>query len=160
VQLAKYFGAEVTGVCSTRNVDMVRSIGADHVIDYTQEDFSRGGPGYDLIFQLAGTRSPSDCRRALTSSGTLVLSSGESSGRWIGPLGRIIKARFLSPLVSERMVSFTVSPNRDDLGLLKDLIEAGRVTPVIDRTYALDEVPDAIRYLEDGHARGKVIITV
>jgi NADPH:quinone reductase-like Zn-dependent oxidoreductase len=160
VQLAKYFGAEVTGVCSTRNVDMVRSIGADHVIDYTQEDFSRGGPGYDLIFQLAGTRSPSDCRRALTSSGTLVLSSGESSGRWIGPLGRIIKARLLSPLVSERMVSFTVSPNRDDLGLLKDLIEAGRVTPVIDRTYALDEVPDAIRYLEDGHARGKVIITV
>jgi NADPH:quinone reductase-like Zn-dependent oxidoreductase len=161
VQIAKKaFDAEVSGVCSTRNVEMVRSLGADHVIDYTQEDFTHSGQNYDLIFQLAGTRSPSECRRALTSKGTLVLSSGESDGRWIGPVDRIIKAVVLSPFVSQKMASFTVKPNKEDLQFLKQLIEAGTLTPVIDRTYSLSEVPEAIRYLENGHAQGKVVITV
>jgi NADPH:quinone reductase-like Zn-dependent oxidoreductase len=161
VQIAKSFDAEVSGVCSTRNVDMVRALGAEHVIDYTVEDFTQSGhKNYDLIFQLAGTRSPSECRRALTSKGTLVLSSGESDGRWIGPVDRIIKALVLSPFVSEKMASFTVKPNKEDLQFLKQLIEAGKLMPVIDRTYPLSEVPEAIRYLEEGHARGKVVITV
>jgi NADPH:quinone reductase-like Zn-dependent oxidoreductase len=160
VQLGKCFGADVTGVCSTRNVEMVRSIGADHVIDYTREDFTRRAEKYDLIFQLAGTRSPSDCRRALTPKGTLIASSGESAGRWIGPIGRVIKAVALSPFVSQRLVSFEAKGRAEDLRLLKELIEAGKVSPLIDRTYSLDEVPEAIRYLEAGHARGKVVITV
>ena len=160
VQIAKSLDAEVTGVCSTRNVGMVRSLGADHVIDYTREDFTQGGHKYDLIFQLAGTRSPSECRRALVSGGTLVLSSGESDGRWIGPVDRIIKALVLSPFVSQKMASFTVKPNKEDLLFLKQLIESGTLTPVIDRTYPLSETREAIRYLEDGHARGKVVITV
>jgi NADPH:quinone reductase-like Zn-dependent oxidoreductase len=160
VQIAKSFDAEVSGVCSTRNVEMVRSLGADHVIDYTQEDFTQSGQMYDLIFQLAGTLSPSECRRALTSNGTLLLSSGESDGRWIGPVDRIIKALVLTPFVSEKMASFTVKPNKEDLQFLKQLIESGTLTPVIDRTYSLSEVPEAIRYLEEGHAQGKVVITV
>jgi NADPH:quinone reductase-like Zn-dependent oxidoreductase len=157
VQIAKWFGAHVTGVSSTRNVDMVRSIGADHVIDYTREDFTQNGQKYELILQLAGTRSPSDCRRALTSKGTLLLSSGDSSGRWIGPVDRIIKAALLSP---QRLAAFETKRSKEYLRILKELIEAGKVTPVIDRTYSLGEVPDAIRYLEEGHARGKVVITV
>jgi NADPH:quinone reductase-like Zn-dependent oxidoreductase len=160
VQIAKSFDAEVTGVCSTRNVEMVRSLGADHVIDYTQEDFARNGQNYDLIFQLAGTRSPTECRRALTSRGTLVQISGDSDDRLIGPMDRIIKALVLSPLVSQKMASFTVKPNKEDLQFLKQLIEAGKLTPVIDRTYPLSETPEAIRYLENGRARGKVVITV
>jgi NADPH:quinone reductase-like Zn-dependent oxidoreductase len=160
VQIAKSFDAEVTGVCSTRNVDLVRSLGADHVIDYTQEDFTQSGRKYDLIFQLAGTRSPSECRGALTPKGTLVLSSGESNGRWIGPVERIVKALVLSPFVSQKMVSFTVKPNKEDLQFLRQLIETGKLAPVIDRTYPLAEVPEAIRYLEDGHPRGKVVISV
>jgi NADPH:quinone reductase-like Zn-dependent oxidoreductase len=160
VQIAKSFDAEVTGVCSTRNVEMVRALGADHVIDYTQEDFTEGGQRYDLMLQAAGTRSPSDCRRALTSRGTLVQISGESDGRWIGAVDRIIKALVLSPFVSQKMASFTVKPNKEDLEFLKQLIEAGKLTPVIDRTYPLSEVPEAIRYLEEGHARGKVVVTL
>ncbi len=161
VQITKYFDAEVSGVCSTRNVELVRSLGADHVIDYTREDFTQSGQKkYDLVFQLAGTHSPSECRRALTSKGTLVLSSGESDGRWIGPMDRIIKALVVSPFVRQKLASFTVTPNKEDLQVLKQLIEAGTVTPVIDRTYALSETPAAIRYLEAGHARGKVVICV
>ena len=160
VQIAKSFDAEVTGVCSTRNVKMVRSLGADHVIDYTVEDFARSGQEYDLIFQLAGTRSPSEFRRALTSEGTLVQISGDSSDRWIGPVDRIIKALVLSPFVSQKMASFTVNPNKEDLRFLKQLIEAGQLAPMIDRTYPLSETPEAIRYLENGHVRGKVVITV
>jgi NADPH:quinone reductase-like Zn-dependent oxidoreductase len=160
VQIAKSFEAEVTGVCSTRNVDIARSLGADHIIDYTEEDFTKSGQKYDLIFQLAGTRSPSECRGALTPKGTLVLSSGESDGRWIGPVERIVKALVLSPFVSQKMVSFTVKPNKEDLQFLRQLIETGKLAPVIDRTYPLAEVPEAIRYLEEGHARGKVVITV
>ena len=160
VQIAKSFDAEVSGVCSTRNVQMVRVLGAEHIIDYTQEDFTHSGHKYDLIFQLAGTLSPSECRSALTSDGTLVLSSGESEGRWIGPVDRVIKALVLSPFVSQKMASFTVKPNREDLQLLKQFIEDGTLTPVIDRTYPLAQVPEAIRYLEEGHARGKVVISV
>jgi NADPH:quinone reductase-like Zn-dependent oxidoreductase len=159
VQLAKALGADVTGVCSTGSVDLVRSIGADQVIDYTQEDFTRGGRRYDLIFQLAGTRSPSDCRRALTRNGTLVLSSGEG-GRWIGPFPRMVNALALSRFGSQKMVAWIAKPATNDLVDLKELIEAGKVTPVIDRTYSLSEVPEAIRYLEEGHAQGKVVIAV
>ncbi|MGB3635567.1 MAG: NAD(P)-dependent alcohol dehydrogenase [Rubrobacteraceae bacterium] len=160
VQIAKSFGAEVTGVCSTRNVDMVRSLGADHVIDYTKEDFTEGGQRYDLILQAAGTHSPSDCIRALTSKGTLLQLSGDSNGHWIGPVDRILKALVLSPFVSQKMMLFTVKPNKEDLQFLKQLIEAGTVTPLIDRIYPLSEIPEAIRYLEKGHARGKVVVTI
>ena len=161
VQIAKSFEAEVSGVCSTRNVEMVRSLGADHVIDYTREDFTQSGQKkYDLILQLAGTRSPSECRRALTPKGTLVQISGESDGRWIGAVDRIIKALVLSPFASQKMASFTVKPNKEDLRFLKQLIETGTLTPVIDRTYSLSEVPEAIRYLEEGHTRGKVVVTL
>jgi NADPH:quinone reductase-like Zn-dependent oxidoreductase len=160
VQIAKWYGADVTGVCSTRNLEMVRSIGANRVIDYTRDDFTRTGQGYDLIFQLAGTASPSACRRALTPKGRLVLSSGDSPGRIIGPVGRIIKAVLLSPFIGQTMRPFVAKPSSDDLQFLRELIEAGRVTPVIDRTYPLSEAPDAIRYLETGRARGKVVISV
>lgn len=156
VQIAKALGAEVTGVCSTRNMEMVRSIGADHVIDYSREDFIRGGQRYDLVFQLAGTRSPSDCRRALNPKGTLVLSSGD--GRLSG-IDRIVTAMLSSPFVSQRLVTWVARMSNGDLLTLTGLIEAGEVTPVIDRTYALSETLAAIRYLEEGHARGKVVIT-
>jgi len=157
VQLAKAFGAEVTGVCSTRNSEMVRSIGADHVIDYTTEDFTRTGQRYDLIFQLAGTHSPSDCRHALTPTGTLVQSSG--AGRFSG-IDRIIVALVLSPFVKQGLRTFITAANKEDLTVLKELIEGGKVTPVIDGSHDLREVPEAIRYLERGHARGKVVIAV
>jgi NADPH:quinone reductase-like Zn-dependent oxidoreductase len=160
VQLAKWLGAEVTGVCSTRNLELVRSLGADHVIDYTREDVTRGGRKYDLVLQLAGTASPSDLRRALTPRGTLLLSSGESDGRLIGPVDRIVKALLLAPFVRQRLVPFVAKRSGDDLRVVKELIEAGTVTPVVDRTYPLSDVPEAIRYLEEGHARGKVVVTL
>jgi NADPH:quinone reductase-like Zn-dependent oxidoreductase len=160
VQIAKWLGAEVTSVCSTGKVDLVRSLGSDHVIDYTREDFVQSGQRYDLVLQLAGTRSPSDCRRALTPTGTLLLSSGESSGRWVGPVGRIVKAVVLSPFVRQRLVPFEAKRSVEDLRLMKELIDAGTVTPVIDRTFSLSDVPAAMRYLEAGHARGKIVITV
>jgi NADPH:quinone reductase-like Zn-dependent oxidoreductase len=160
VQIAKWLGAQVTGVCSTRNVDLVRSLGADQVFDYTREDFTRNGETFDLILQLAGTQSPSDLRRALTSTGALLLSSGDSNGRWIGPMSRILKAMVLSPFVSQRLTSFEAKRSGEDLQVLKELIEAGTITPVIDRMYSLGDVPEAIRYLEEGHARGKVVVTV
>jgi NADPH:quinone reductase-like Zn-dependent oxidoreductase len=160
VQIAKWYGAQVTGVCSTGNLEMIRSIGADQVVDYTREDYTRNGQRYDLIFQLAGTTSPSAFRRVLTPKGRLVLSSGDSPGRIIGPVGRIIKAVLLSPFVGQTLRPFVAKPSSDDLKFLRELIEAGRVTPVIDRTYPLSEAPDAIRYLETGHTRGKVVISV
>jgi NADPH:quinone reductase-like Zn-dependent oxidoreductase len=160
VQLAKWLGAEVTGVCGTAKADLVRSLGADHVVDYTREDVTRGGRGYDLVFQLAGTQSPSGLRRALTPTGTLLLSSGESDGRLIGPVDRIIKALLLAPFTRQRLVPFVAKRSAQDLRLMTELIEAGTVTPVLDRTYPLSDVPEAIRYLEQGHARGKVVITV
>ncbi|MEM7357115.1 MAG: NAD(P)-dependent alcohol dehydrogenase [Acidobacteriota bacterium] len=160
VQIAKALGAHVTGVCSTRNLELVRSLGADEVIDYTQEDCIGSDQKYDLIFQLAGTRSPAACRRALTPNGRLILSSGDSSGRWIGPLGRLLQAAVLSPFVSQKLAALDTKRNRGDLRDLRQLIEAGQVTPVIDRIHTLAEVPEALRYLEQGHARGKVVIKV
>lgn len=160
VQIAKWFGADVTGVCSTRNLDLVRSIGADRLIDYTQEDFTRNGATYDLIFQVAGTTTPAAFRRVLTPKGRLVLSSGDSSGRIIGAVSRILKAVLLSPFISQTMRPFLMKPSRQDLEFLKELIEAGRIAPVIDRTYPLSEAADAIRYLETLRARGKVVISV
>ena len=157
VQIAKSFGAEVTGVCSTRNVDLVRAIGADHVIDYTQEDCARGDGQYDLIFQLAGTHSPSALRRALTPKGTLVLSSG--MGR-IGGLDRIVKVLVSALFVSQSMRTWVADENKKDLVVLKELLESGKVTPVIDRSYGLSEAPEAIRYVEEGHTQGKVIISL
>jgi NADPH:quinone reductase-like Zn-dependent oxidoreductase len=160
VQLAKALGAHVTGVCSTTKVDMVRSIGADRVIDYTQEDFAEGDQRYDLILDIGGNSSLSRLRRALTLQGTLVITGGEGGGRWLGGTDRQIRALMLSPFVGQKLGTFVNSENHEDMIFLKELIEAGKVTPVIDRTYPLSEVPEAIRYLEEGHAQGKVVITV
>jgi NADPH:quinone reductase-like Zn-dependent oxidoreductase len=160
VQLAKALGAEVTGVCSTRNVELVRSIGADAVIDYLRENPLQPAGHYDVVLQVAGTQSPSESRRALTPKGRLVAISGDSPGRWIGPLGRMVKAAALSPFVSQKLASFLVKPNSKDLEFLSELVEAGKLTPVLDRTHPLPEVPEAIGYLEEGHARGKVIVAV
>ena len=160
VQIAKALGAEVTGVCGTRHSDMVRSLGADHVIDSTQADFTDGGRRYDVILQAAGAHSAMACRRALTTDGTLVQISGTSDNRWIGPLSRIVAGRLLSPFVSQMITSFTVRPSRRDLELLGALIEDGKVTPVIDRTYSLTDIHAAIRQVEEGHTAGKVVVTV
>jgi NADPH:quinone reductase-like Zn-dependent oxidoreductase len=154
VQIAKAFGAEVTGVCSTRNVDMVRSIGADHVVDYTQEDFTQSGQRYDLILDNVANRSFSDLRRALTPQGIIIPNSGH------GGMGYVFKAYLLSPFMHQQGSPFMSTPNHEDLVVLKELIEADKITPVIDRTYPLSETPEAIRYLEEDHARGKVVITV
>jgi NADPH:quinone reductase-like Zn-dependent oxidoreductase len=154
VQIAKALGAEVTGVCSTRNVDMVRSIGADHVIDYTQEDFTVGGPRYDLILDQVANHSFSDSRRALTPKGIYIPNSGHSG------LGFIVKAFVLSLFVRQQGAPYIAIPKNQDLVDLKELIEAGKVTPVIDRTYPLSETPEAFGYLDQGHAQGKVVITV
>ena len=164
VQIAKAFGAEVTGVCSTRNADLVRSIGADRVIDYTQEDFTLdktlGEQGYDLMLDIVGNRSLSECVRLLTKHGRYVILSAPDGDRWLGPLGHILKVLLMSPFVSQRVVTLDMKRNKADLLLLKEMIETGKVTPVIDRHYQLSEVPEAIRYLEEGHAQGKVVITV
>ncbi len=160
VQLAKDFGGHVTGVCSTKNLEMVRSLGADEVIDYTQQDFAEAGEKYDVIFQLGGKHSPSHCRRALTPGGRLVLSSGDSDGTWIGPMDRIIKAAALSPFVSQTLAALNIKPSRADLEKLAGLIDDGKLKPVIDRTYALEEVAEAVRYVEQGHARGKVLVRI
>ena len=160
VQIAKALGAEVTGVCSTAKVDLVRSIGADHVVDYTKEDFTRGGQRYDALIDVAGSKSVSECRRILTRNGVLVAVGGPVNGQWISPLIGPIKLLALSPIVSQRLLPFLARQRRADLAVLRQLLEEGKVTPVIDRTYALTEVPEAIRYLEQGHATGKVVITV
>src|SRR5829696_11136 len=159
VQVAKVYGAHVSGVCSTKKVDMVRSIGADHVIDYTQEDFAEGEQRYDLILDIGGNSSLSRLRRALASRGTLVIVGGEGGGRWLGGLDRQLRATMLSPFVGQKLGTFVNKENHEDLLVLKELIESGKVTPVIDRTYPLAEVPEAMRYLEGGHAKGKVLIT-
>jgi NADPH:quinone reductase-like Zn-dependent oxidoreductase len=160
VQIAKALGAEVTGVCSTPNVELVASIGADHVVDYTREDFTRTERGYDLLIDIAGSRTLAETRRVLVPKGVLVVVGGPDKGRWIGPFGRTLTMALQSPVVSQRMVSFLAHQNQDDLAFLSELLQAGKITPVIDRTYPLNEVPEAVRYLETGHARGKVVITV
>ena len=160
VQLAKHLGATVTGVCSRRNLDRVRSLGADHVVDYAIEDAVDGAHRYDVILQLAGERSPTDYRRALTSTGTLVMIGGDSSDRVLGAVARIAKAAVLSLFISQRMTNFTVAPNRDDLQLIADLLVDGTLVPTIERTYDLDEVPEAILHVESGHTAGKVVVKV
>ncbi len=154
VQIAKALGAEVTGVCSTRNVDMVRSIGADHVIDYTKEDFTRGGQRYDLVLDNVGNHSFADCRRALTPEGIHLPNTGH------GGMGYVIKAYILSAFMGQHARPFLSVPNAEDLDTIKDLIEAGKVTPVIDRSYPMSETPEAFRYLEEEHAQGKVVIVM
>jgi NADPH:quinone reductase-like Zn-dependent oxidoreductase len=160
VQIARAFGAEVTAVCSGAKQELVRSIGADHVIDYTREDFTDRARHYDVILDTAGHRPLSRLRRALTRGGTLVIVGGEGGDRWLGGLGRTLRAVLLSPFVSQKLRGLVSIERKRDLEALGELIEAGKVKPVVDRTFSLSEVPDAIRYLEHGHARGKVVITV
>jgi NADPH:quinone reductase-like Zn-dependent oxidoreductase len=159
VQLAKAFGAAVTGVCSTKSVDLVRSIGADHVVDYSQEDFTRTGQRYDLILEMAGNRSLADLRRALTPKGTLVLVGG-SGGRWFMGTGRTLRAVVVSPFVGQRLRPFLSKPRGADLVVLQELLEAGTLTPVIDRTFPLNAAPEAIRYVGERSTQGKTVITV
>jgi NADPH:quinone reductase-like Zn-dependent oxidoreductase len=160
VQIAKAFEAHVTGVCSTSKMDLVRSIGADDVVDYTRDDFAATGERYDLILDTAGNRSVSHLRRALATRGTLVIGGGEGGGRWFGGIDRQLRALMLSPFVSQKLGTFIGKPNGEDLVALKDLIETGKVAPVIGGTYPLSEVPDAIRQLGEGHGRGKIVIDV
>ena len=162
VQIAKFFGANVTGVCSTRNVDMVKSLGADQVIDYTKEDFAKGSERYDVILDNVPNHSLSEIRRILTPTGKYVMigGGGPNDNRWIGPFGRVIYTLLLSPFVSQQMGMMLADANQKDLTILADLMQSGKVKPVIDRTYRLDQVAEAMRYLEQGHARGKVVITV
>ena len=159
VQLARIFGATVTGVCSTRNVELARSLGADRVIDYTREDFTRDGQRYDILFDCIGNHSLSACRRMLQPRGTYVMVGG-SSGDWFGPLARPVHALILSPFVSQRMATILAKVNQKDLGLVCDLMASGKLRAAIDRTYPLSETAEAIRYLETSRARGKVIINV
>jgi NADPH:quinone reductase-like Zn-dependent oxidoreductase len=160
VQLAKALGAVVTGVCSTSKVDLVWDIGAEEVIDYTREDFTEGTRRFDLILDTAGRRPLSHLRRALTPRGTLVIVGGEGGGRWLGGFQRQIFAPVRSLFTEQRLLGLISTERRQDLLTLKDLIEAGKLTPVIDRIYPLSEAPEAIRYLQDSHARGKVVLTV
>ena len=157
VQIAKAFGAEVTGVCSTRNVDTLRSIGADHVIDYTREDFTEGGPRYDLILDNVGNHSMAQTRRALTPTGTLISNGGGHSD---GKLARTVRTMLVSMFVRQQASPTVKSQNHDDLVALKELVEAGKITPVIDGTYPLSETPQAIRRVATGHARGTIVIDV
>jgi NADPH:quinone reductase-like Zn-dependent oxidoreductase len=159
VQIAKALGAEVTGICSTRNVELVRSIGADHVIDYTREDINGRGDRHDLVLDLAGNRSLAELRQALTPTGTLVIVGG-SGGRWLMGFGRTIRAAVMSPFVRHRLRPFITKQNRSDLVELKQLIEAGAVTPVIDRTFPLIDTVDALGHIGSRHTQGKTVITV
>jgi len=160
VQLAKAAGAVVTGVCRTAKVAAVRALGADHVIDYTRADFADGQQHYDVILDIGGNRRLNDLRRALTPRGRLVIVGGETTGRWLGGSDRQLRATLLSPFVSQTLGTFIASENATDLNALREFIEAGTMGPAIDRTYPLAEVAAAIRYLLDGQASGKIVITV
>jgi NADPH:quinone reductase-like Zn-dependent oxidoreductase len=160
VQIAKSFGADVTGVCSTTKVDLVRSLGADHVIDYTREDFAEKKHHYDVILDTGGHSSLSRLRRALTPKGTLVIVGAETDGKWFGGFDRSIRAMLLSRFVGQELIAFVNSENAEDLIAIKELIETGPVTPTVDRTFSLSEASKAISYLTEGHARGKMAITV
>ena len=160
VQLAKAFGADVTGVCTTTKVDLVRSLGADYVIDYSRADFADEARRYDVILDIGGNASLARLRRALTLTGTLVIAGGETGGRWLGGSDRQLRAVLLSPFVDQKLTTFVCSENCQDLIVLTQLIESGQIAPIIDRTYTLSEVPAAIEYLEQGHVRGKVVITL
>jgi NADPH:quinone reductase-like Zn-dependent oxidoreductase len=160
VQIAKAFGAEVTGVCSTAKVDTVRALGADHVVDYTTDDFADGERRYDVILDIGGNRRLAHLRGALTPKGRLVIVGGETDGRWLGGVDRQLRALVLSPLVAQKLTTFVASENAADLIFLRQLIESGQVAPAIDRTYPLTEVAAAIRHMLDGHARGKIVVSV
>ncbi|GII05385.1 NAD(P)-dependent alcohol dehydrogenase [Planobispora takensis] len=160
VQLAKVFGAEVTGVCGPAKADLVRSIGADHVLDYTREDFTGRPERYDLILDIAGNRPLSRMRRALTPRGTLVIMGGEEGGKWTGGLGRQFRAMLPSPFSGHRLRALVSLHREKDLAFLAELLEAGRFAPVVSRTYPLAEAREAVRYVSGGHAEGKVVITV
>jgi len=163
VQIAKSFGADVTGVCSTRNVELVQSLGADHVIDYTKEDFTKGDQKYDVILDNVANHSLSECRRVLTPNGIYVMIGGGGANEQglVGPLGKALNAALYSRFVKQKMGMMMAQPSTQDLTLLAEMVQSGKLKTVIDRTYkSLSEVPDAIRYLEEGHARGKVVITV
>ncbi len=159
VQIAKAKGAEVTAVCSTRNVDLVAALGADHVIDRMEGDVTAGPDRYDVVFQLAGSQSASELRELLTPRGTLVLSSGEG-GRWFGPLGRLATAMVVSPFVGHRLCTYVATPNAVNLAHLTGLVEAGKLAPVVDRTFPLSEMADAMRHFRQPHGRGKTVISV
>ncbi|MFI1382417.1 NAD(P)-dependent alcohol dehydrogenase [Embleya sp. NPDC020886] len=162
VQIAKVLGAEVTGVCSTRNADLVQSLGADHVVDYTRADFAAAGVSYDVVFDLVGNRTLTDCRRALTATGTLVLSGGGMSegGSLVGPMGLLVKGRVVSRFARQRVQVLTATPSRESLATLAELAASGKVVPAVDRTYGFDEGAEAIRHLEVEHARAKVVIVM
>ncbi|MGH3110514.1 MAG: NAD(P)-dependent alcohol dehydrogenase [Gaiellaceae bacterium] len=160
VQIAKALGAEVTGVCCTRNVDQARSLGADHVVDYTRDDFTRSEERYDLVLDIAGSRSWSEYRRVLKPDAILVAVGAPKGGRVLGPLGHVVKLRLAALRASQKVVFFIAKLNREDLVYMKELIEAGAVTPVVERSYPLSETADALRYLGEGHSRAKNVITV
>ena len=160
MQIAQALGAHVTGVCNTTQLDVVRSIGAEDVIDHTQEDFVRSGRQWDLIVETAGARPLAELRRVLTHRGTLVIVGGEGGGKWVGKAGRMVQAPMMSPFISQTLRMLAVKHNGADLVALKDLIEAGKVTPVVGRTYQLSEVPDAIRDLEQGRTQGKSVVVI
>lgn len=160
VQIAKALGAQVTGVCSTTKADLVRLLGADHIIDYTQQDFADGRRRYDVILDTAGNRALSQLRRALTPRGTLVIVGGEGGGRWLGGTDRQLRALLLSLFVRQKLGSFISMPRGDDLRFVKQLVEAGKLAPVIDRTYPLAAAPEAIQYWRQGHTRGKIVVAV
>lgn len=160
VQIAKAFGAEVTGVASEAKVDLVRSLGADHVIDYSKKDFAAGDRRYDVVLDIGGSSAVTHLRRALTPKGRLVIVGGMSDGHWFGGIDRQVRAQLLSPFVGQKLGTFVASENAGDLVALRELIDAGKVTPAIERAYPLAEVPAAIRHLLDGAVRGKVVITV
>jgi NADPH:quinone reductase-like Zn-dependent oxidoreductase len=160
VLVAKALGAEVTAVCSTRSVEQARALGADHVVDYTKDDFSRGGRRYDLLVDVAGTRSWSACKRALEPNGTLVIVGGPRKGKALGPLGGVA-GKMLGGLFGSRKVAFFIASfNKPDMEFLRELLAAGKLTPVIDRRYELAEIGDALRYMGDGHPQGKIVITM
>ena len=160
VQIARALGAEVTGVCSTRNVELVRSLGADHVIDYTREDFTRSDRRYDLMLDVAGSRSWSECRRVLNPQATLVIVGAPKGNHLIGPLSHIVKVRLAALRSSQKVVFFVANMNKADIEVLRELLETGKVIPVIDRRYELSETAEALRYMGEGHAQGKVVLTL
>ena len=160
VQIAKSFGTEVTAVCSGRNVDAVKALGADEVIDYTLADFTRGGQQYDLILDIAGNRSLADIRRVLAAKGTLVVVGGPKHNRWIGPLGSLLRTLAVSAFSSQRLVGMLAKNNADDLAALAELLESGKVAPLVEKTYPLTELPAALARLGEGHSQGKLVVTV
>jgi NADPH:quinone reductase-like Zn-dependent oxidoreductase len=160
VQIAKAFGAQVTGVCSTAKIDLVRSLGADHVIDYTRGDITEGPQRYDVILDIGGNRALTHLRRVLTAHGTLVIIGGETGGKLLGGVDRLLRAPLLSVFVGQKLTPLTNSENADDLLALTDLFESGTITPAIDRTFPLNEAPAAVQYMTDGHTRGKIVVTI